>query len=55
MGVPENIHEEEVCRANNDKFPGGVAILREDGKFLKPEGWCGPDHAGLREAQLWLK
>lgn len=37
----------EVCRANMDKYPGGVAIRREDGKVLKPEGWRPPDIAGI--------
>jgi hypothetical protein len=44
MGVPDLPHLDEVNRANNDKFPGGVAFLNEDGKFLKPEGWTPPDH-----------
>jgi predicted HAD superfamily Cof-like phosphohydrolase len=33
----------EVCRANSDKFPGGVGQRDENGKWKKPEGWRGPD------------
>lgn len=44
-GAPDLPHLEEVCRANDSKFPGGVATIRpSDGKYLKPEGWKGPDH-----------
>lgn len=48
-GVPDVPHMKEVCRANDAKFPGGKAIIREDGKFLKPEGWKGPDHAAVKQ------
>jgi len=34
---------EEVCRANSDKFPGGVGQLDANGKWIKPHGWRGPD------------
>lgn len=44
MGVPDLLHEREVNRANNAKFPDGVAIVDEHGKYRKPEGWIGPDH-----------
>jgi hypothetical protein len=47
-GVPDMPHIAEVCRANEDKFPGGQAIFREDGKFQKPEGWQPPDHARVQ-------
>lgn len=44
-GVPDLPHLAEVCRANNDKFPGGLAAINVDtGKYLKPEGWVGPQH-----------
>lgn len=43
-GVPDMPHLEEVCRANNAKFPGGKVIVNNDGKFLKPVGWTPPDH-----------
>lgn len=48
FGVPPEPHMNEVCRANMDKFPGGVATKRADGKYLKPPGWKGPDHAAVR-------
>lgn len=44
-GVPDLPHFTEVCDANNRKFPEGVATLNEYGKYQKPEGWVGPDHA----------
>lgn len=51
-GVPDVPHLQEVCQANLDKFPGGVATFREDGKFLKPEGWEPPDHASVQNAVI---
>lgn len=48
LGVPDLPHLEEVCRANNDKFPGGKAIINKYGKYQKPEGWIGPDHNKVR-------
>lgn len=49
-GVPDLPHIIEVNRANDAKFPGGKATLRSDGKFQKPDGWGGPDHAAVRES-----
>ena len=46
-GVPDVPHLEIVSRANNAKFPGGVATLNEYGKFQKPAGWEAPDHMSL--------
>ena len=48
-GVPDLPHMREVCRANEDKFPDGKPVLSEiqPGKYLKPEGWEGPDHASV--------
>lgn len=46
-GVPDAPHLEIVNRANNAKFPGGVATLNEYGKFQKPAGWEPPDHMAL--------
>lgn len=43
-GAPDLPHLDEVIRCNNAKFPGGKAILSPEGKYLKPEGWRGPDH-----------
>lgn len=50
MGVPDVPHMAEVCRANREKFPNGTAIIREDGKYLKPEGWKGPSHDKIIQA-----
>lgn len=36
----------EVHRSNMAKFPDGHAILREDGKVMKPDGWTPPDIEG---------
>lgn len=44
LGVQDIPHLEEVCRANDDKFPNGIAIVNEYGKYQKPVGWKGPDH-----------
>lgn len=46
-GVPDVPHLEIVNRANNAKFPGGVATLNDHGKFQKPAGWEPPDHMAL--------
>lgn len=48
-GVPDMPHIIEVNRANDAKFPNGKATLRSDGKFQKPDGWVGPDHAKVRD------
>lgn len=42
-------HRQEVCAANNRKFPNGVALFNKDGKGMKLEGWVGPDHMKLRD------
>lgn len=47
-GAPDLPHLREICRANDAKFPGGVAITNEYGKYQKPEGWVAPDHAAVR-------
>lgn len=44
FGIPDIPHQQEVNDANNNKFPEGKATLADDGKFLKPEGWEGPNH-----------
>ncbi len=49
MGIPDEPHLDEVCRANDDKFPNGVAIVNEYGKYQKPVGWKGPDHKKVME------
>lgn len=50
-GVPDLPHLEEVCAANDRKFPGGAAITDpETGKYLKPAGWVGPDHTKVGTA-----
>lgn len=48
MNVPDMPHMNEVCDRNNAKFPKGVARVHpETGKYLKPEGWTGPDHPAV--------
>ena len=49
MGVPDEPHLKEVCRANDDKFPNGEAIVNSYGKYQKPEGWVGPDHQKVKD------
>lgn len=45
LGIATEEHFGEVHAANMRKLgPDGEPIRREDGKFLKPEGWTGPDH-----------
>jgi predicted HAD superfamily Cof-like phosphohydrolase len=54
-GVRDLPHIRAVNIANDAKFPGGVAIMA-NGKYQKPEGWTGPDHARLlRGAQPNLR
>lgn len=47
MGVPDLPFVDEVCRANEEKFPNGKPIVNGSGKFLKPEGWNPPDILGV--------
>lgn len=47
MGVPDLPFANEVCRANEDKFPNGESVVNDAGKFLKPEGWNPPDILGV--------
>lgn len=49
-GVPDLPHIIEVNRANDAKFPGGKATLNDIGKFQKPDGWVGPNHAKVRDS-----
>lgn len=51
-GVPEGPHIDEVCRANEDKFPKGIPIFNEIGKYQKPQGWKGPDHNKVQLAVM---
>lgn len=44
MGVFPLYHMIEVCDANNAKFPNGVGVTNENGKFQKPKGWQPPNH-----------
>jgi predicted HAD superfamily Cof-like phosphohydrolase len=39
----------EVHRANMAKLGGG---MREDGKFLKPDNWTGPDITGILDREV---
>lgn len=49
VGASDILHMSEVCRANDSKFPDGVAITdASTGKYLKPPGWKGPEH------QKWI-
>lgn len=47
MGVPDIPHIEEVCKANDAKFPNGVGVPHPSvkGKYGKPAGWVPPNHA----------
>ena len=47
-GVCDVPHLQEVCQANEEKFPGGAAIFDANGKFLKPEGWEPPNHEAVQ-------
>lgn len=46
MGIPDVPHMQEVCRANDAKFPNGQMIPHPTvpGKYGKPVGWKPPDH-----------
>ena len=44
-GVPDVPHLLAVSKANDEKFPNGVATVDEFGKFVKPSGWVAPNHA----------
>lgn len=46
-GVPDMPFIRHVDANNLTKFPFGKAILREDGKYLKPEGFVPPDIDGV--------
>lgn len=46
----------EVTRSNLAKVIGeGLPIFREDGKVIKPEGWTGPDIAGVLKHHGFLQ
>jgi len=53
FGIDADPVLEEVHRANKDKFPDGKAILRDDGKYLKPKNWWPPDIALILKKQGW--
>lgn len=53
FGIDADKVLEEVHRANKDKFPDGKAILRDDGKYLKPKNWWPPDIALILKKQGW--
>lgn len=44
-GAPDELHMNEVNKANNAKFPNGKAITDANGKFQKPKGWQPPNHS----------
>lgn len=49
-GVPDTPHLMEVCRANEAKFPNGLAVMNPTtGKYLRPPGWVPPDHAKVQQ------
>lgn len=49
-GVPDLPHLMEVCDANFRKMPPSTPIrFNDSGKFLKPEGWVGPNHEAVRQ------
>jgi len=51
VGAPDVRHLQEVCVANDSKFPQGNAIIDpKTGKYLKPKDWKAPDHAKIRES-----
>lgn len=47
-GAPDMPHLEAVCKANDAKFPAGVATVNAAGKYQKPPGWEAPDHSEIR-------
>jgi predicted HAD superfamily Cof-like phosphohydrolase len=50
-GVPDSPHMQEVLECNLAKFPGGIATVdKKTGKYLKPEGWKGPDHERVQRS-----
>jgi len=54
-GVPDSPHYDEVNKCNLAKFPNAVATFNESGKYQKPNGWVGPDHAKVQEAVVNAK
>jgi len=48
-GIPLDEVFAEVQRSNMEKFPNGRAVIRPDGKILKPEGWKPPDIRAVLE------
>jgi len=54
-GVPIRAHMAEVVRANEAKFPGGVAVTNPlTGKYQKPVGWTPPDHMRAHRENIEL-
>lgn len=46
-GIADQDHLDEVCRANDAKFPNGEATTDANGKYQKPPGWEGPRHLAI--------
>lgn len=51
-GIADGPLLREVDRSNEAKFVDGP-IMREDGKYLKPEGWEPPNIKGILQEQGW--
>lgn len=51
-GVPDIPHQREVNKANENKMCPAPIFDRITGKFLKPEGWKGPDHESIQDRVL---
>lgn len=49
LGADDVEHVREVNKCNRAKFPDGQAIVDESGKYLKPDGWVGPNHERVLE------
>jgi predicted HAD superfamily Cof-like phosphohydrolase len=47
LDIPLDAVIAEVHAANMRKFPGGRAVLRDDGKVMKPPEWTPPDVAAV--------
>lgn len=49
LSIPDIPHMQEVCKANEAKFPDGKGVPHPTipGKYGKPEGWTPPNHANV--------
>lgn len=54
LNIPDNPHDDAVCRANEAKFIDGKPVPHPNipGKYGKPEGWKPPNHGEVMKEYM---